>query len=363
MPAPGVARAAAVALLIAAVRPEVAGPQTPVAYQSVRDAQIAPDGGSVTFSRTSADSGGRLRINLWRVPFAGGDPQPLTSAETEDWHPRWSPDGRQLAFLSRTLADRAAARVFMLPATGGEGRAVTPEREDVMAFAWSPDSRRITYLLADRRRLSTVDVASGRAERAVLADVPALAFCWAADGSAIAALTENGVARIALIDGTQSPRLLAADAHALPELACSRHGLTIAWLTRSAPNQPVRIMTGGQDGDAVREVSIAGEGSPRHLEWRGDGRLSVVFSNGRETWVDLVDPAGGPRITVMPRWIAVLTSAPSWSADGTKYAVTGRTDEHPPEVFAGSLPLPESSRPDTVGAMTPPVRRLTISNR
>src|SRR5437667_4161145 len=140
MPAPGVARAAAVALLIAAVRPGVAGPQTPVAYQSVRDAQIAPDGGSVTFSRAaSADSGGRVRVNLWRVPFAGGDPQPLTSAETEDWHPRWSPDGRRLAFLSRALADRATARVFVMPSTGGDARAVTPEREDVMAFAWSPD--------------------------------------------------------------------------------------------------------------------------------------------------------------------------------------------------------------------------------
>ena len=147
------------------------------------------------------------------------------------------------------------------------------------------------------------------------------------------------------------------------EVAWSPDASTIAWISESGADRAPRIMAVAAAGGLVRDLSIPGSGSPMHLMWTGDGRLSVAFRQGRETWIDLVDQAAGRRITVMPSFVAALTGAPSWSSDGTRYAVVGGSDEHPPEVFAGSLPQPESGRPDTVGAIPPPVRRLTFSDR
>src|SRR5262245_15550521 len=72
---------------------------------AVANVVIAPDGSAVVFTRTrwrSAEAKpGQAYTNLWRVPFGGGEPQPLTTADAEDQRPRFSPDGTRLAFLSK----------------------------------------------------------------------------------------------------------------------------------------------------------------------------------------------------------------------------------------------------------------------
>jgi Tol biopolymer transport system component len=94
-----------------------------------------------------------------------------------------------------------------------------------------------------------------------------------------------------------------------------------------------------------------------------DGKHSIAKGDGKESWIDLTDLKTGGTITVMPPGIARIVGEPSWSADGTRFVVVGSTDEHPAEVFAGSLPRPQSNRPDFVGgAMPPPIRRITFSN-
>ena len=66
----------------------------------VGDPQISPDGRSVAYVVTTTDKARNSRSNqIWLVPAAGGAPRQLTSTGSND-RPRWSPDGRWLAFTS-----------------------------------------------------------------------------------------------------------------------------------------------------------------------------------------------------------------------------------------------------------------------
>jgi dipeptidyl aminopeptidase/acylaminoacyl peptidase len=89
------------------------------------------------------------RSQLWVVDTAGEvPPRPLTHG-TRDSAPRWSPDGRWLAFLrvASTDAPGPASRpqLYVLPMDGGEPRRVTDHPLGAGTPVWSPDSTRIAY--------------------------------------------------------------------------------------------------------------------------------------------------------------------------------------------------------------------------
>jgi Tol biopolymer transport system component len=103
---------------------------------------VAPDGGSVVYARRTIE-GNKYRKRLWRVSFEGGRPEQLTTADASDSRPRFSPDGRELVFLS----DRGGRpQPWILPLTGGEPRQLVELKGDVKAAEWSPDGKRVAVL-------------------------------------------------------------------------------------------------------------------------------------------------------------------------------------------------------------------------
>src|SRR5438477_3510411 len=61
----------------------------------VSDAQISPDGKTVTYVLTEVDlANNRLSSGIWLTPSDGGTPTQLTNTVKKDGHPRWSPDGK-----------------------------------------------------------------------------------------------------------------------------------------------------------------------------------------------------------------------------------------------------------------------------
>ena len=114
-----------------------------LAVQAVSDPQVSPDGARVAYVVAARDPAtDRSNSDLWLVPVKGGEPRRLTTAPGVDAHPRWSPDGKQIAFVSNR---GGSAQVWLLPVDGGEARQLTKLPVDVAGPIWSPKGDRIAF--------------------------------------------------------------------------------------------------------------------------------------------------------------------------------------------------------------------------
>jgi dipeptidyl aminopeptidase/acylaminoacyl peptidase len=121
--------------------------------------RLSPDGSLVAFTVQSvAPIQDGYRHAIWVVATDGSRPaRQVTIGSKHDTHPRFSPDGRSLAFLSdRRLAVEEepalakdakeredAGQVHLLPLDGGEARRLTDLPRGVEGFEWSPDGRHL----------------------------------------------------------------------------------------------------------------------------------------------------------------------------------------------------------------------------
>ena len=119
------------------------------ALRSVGEPRLSPDGRCVAYVVNWIDPvANSYRGAIWVAPLDGSEePRQFTSGERRDGSPRWSPDGRWLAFVSDRDGEeeKAHGELYVLPADGGEPRRLTEGKEGVESIAWSPDSRRIAF--------------------------------------------------------------------------------------------------------------------------------------------------------------------------------------------------------------------------
>ena len=133
-------------------------------YVEFPSVQISPDGNSVVIATNRADWDRQIfQKDLWLYRedgHAGGSLMRLTQSG-HDSAPRWSPDGRWIAFLSErkspaskesdeddhsdTATDKTPAQIYLISPVGGEAFAITSGSEDVHAFAWCPDSKMLYF--------------------------------------------------------------------------------------------------------------------------------------------------------------------------------------------------------------------------
>ncbi len=110
------------------------------------DPQLSPDGSVIAYVvQESHEKTNTTSSAIWLVNSSGGKtatPRQLTGGTQHDSAPRWSPDGKTLAFLS----DRdGTSQIYLLPLNGGEARKFSALSQDVTEYSWRPDS---TALLA-----------------------------------------------------------------------------------------------------------------------------------------------------------------------------------------------------------------------
>lgn len=110
--------------------------------------QFSPDGRRIVYTATRADmTRSSYDSDLWIVDADGANDIPLTHSTGNDTHPRWSPDGTRIAFLSDRDAGRNA--IWILNPNGGEPVELTKEPAPIREFTWSPDGKSIAFLMAD----------------------------------------------------------------------------------------------------------------------------------------------------------------------------------------------------------------------
>jgi len=112
------------------------------------DPRTSPDGTGVAYVVWSIEKDSHEYMSsIWVAPVDGsGEPRRFTSGERRDGMPRWSPDGRWLAFTSNRGKDvKTPANLYVIPAEGGEALRLTDRKESVEKIAWSPDSTRIAF--------------------------------------------------------------------------------------------------------------------------------------------------------------------------------------------------------------------------
>jgi len=255
---------------------------------SVSEPQLSPEGDWIAYTVERDDlEEDESNSRIWMVPAAGGEAQPLTAKGESSSHPRWSPDGRYLAFLSGR--DDKPTQVWRLSRNGGEAVQVTDTPQSVGGFEWSPDSTRLLLVLRDptpaelaaheqdedyeektqppwvidrqqfkldyvgyldrrRRHVHVLDLDSGTLTQVTHGDYDADEPAWSPDGTRIA-FTSN---RTENPDGNYN---------------------TDIWVVvadpQSAPGEPQQITTG--------------EGADTSPAWSPDGRLI--------THTSVIDPA------------------------------------------------------------------------
>jgi dipeptidyl aminopeptidase/acylaminoacyl peptidase len=320
-------------------------------FEVLSDPRFSPDGTTIAFVVTTVDQKqNRRRGEIWTVPADGSrDPGALTTAPQSSNSPRWSPDGRTIAFLSARAAPGDAAtdtprvQVWLLPLAGGEPRRVTHLPNGVSGVQWSPDGARMVVISQSgpsdasklpsdvrhykhaiynfndtgwfddkRTHLWVVDVASGRANQITSGDDwndtdPQ----WSPDGRKIAfvsnrtgkAFDGNRDTDVWVITASGGSLTKISD-HPVPDTSprWSPNGQTIAFLSDPLDRSHPKIWLAPSEGGVPSRLAADGlDLIPTGLRWAEGGR-ALYFETGVKGTNQLY------RVDVATRRVAPITT-------------------------------------------------------
>ena len=119
--------------------------------KDVRDPQCAPDGKSVAFvvSQIDVKEDKAGNSHIWTIGLDGQNERQITSSSESESAPRFSPDGRYLAFTSSRPGKAKGNQVWLLDRSGGEAFQLTEVKGRLQSYEWSPDSKRLALVVGD----------------------------------------------------------------------------------------------------------------------------------------------------------------------------------------------------------------------
>ncbi len=253
---------------------------------------FSPDGRELAYTATpmpTREEAWSTNHDLWAVQVASGERRRLTSNPAADALPKYSPDGRHLAFRAQSRAGFEADRwqLFLLDRQSGTIRALTADFDtSVEGIAWSADSRTLLIEAEDKgtKRLWTIPASGGQPRP----------------------ITTGGTAGDASIIGSQVVFTLGRMTHPPEVFTVPLAGGTAANLSKANSqllgeltlNEPESITVPGAGGTPVQMWILRPPG------FDAKKKNPLVF------WVH-----GGPQSAFMDSW-STRWNAQLWAAQG-----------------------------------------------
>ena len=326
-----------------------------LAFEQAGDPQISPDGKSVAYTVTTIDQKANRRFTrIWMIPEAGSpEPRPFTGEGASSSSPRWSPDGKALAFLSAGSAGSPGGKtqIWVMARSGGEARKVSSLENGASSFEWSPDGTRFVCLTRTgpppsktsdvkhythanykfndtgwfddkRSHVAVVDAMTGESKQITNGDDwNDLDPHWSPDGTKIA-FVSNRTGKEFDFDHNSDVWTIPAAGGALTKISdhagpdrsprWSPDGKWIAFLGAVEEEAAPNIYLAPSSGGASHEISRGFDMMVADLQW-GDGGKALYFSSGvkGETHICKMDVATGrvTTVTAGPRNVHAATIA------------------------------------------------------
>lgn len=232
-----------------------------------RDARPSPDGRFIAYTFRPFNDLNRLDIHVLEV--ATGQIRELTQTpKLRNWHPRWSPDGQWLAYLSQASGWN---EVWLVRPNGDGQRQLTQVGADVGDIAWSPDGSQLAATLnrSGAVQLALIDPQNGQVTDLRLDEGVYLRPLWSPDGQWLLVQYE---------DPCQPPDLYRVD------LDGRMQQLTFSNLPALAENRMIRP-------ERVSYTSYDGLEIPAFL-----------FRPEKPNGAAVVHPHGGPALQTILEW-------------------------------------------------------------
>jgi dipeptidyl aminopeptidase/acylaminoacyl peptidase len=344
---------------------------------------ISPDGAQVAWVEILTGKDGARSGNTAiyvKSLKANGQPLRITAGAPGSPHAEgnvaWSPDSRQIAFLS-DATKKDQLQLYAAPAAGGAPKKLTQVKGFLDAPGWSPDGKTLTVLFTQNatrpsgplqaetpetgeikdaffeQRLALVNVASGSLRQISPADTYIYEYDWSPDGTqlAVTAAPGNGdnnwyLAELYTLDpATGLMKSIYKPSLQIARPAWSPDGQHIAFIEGLMSDEPA---VGGDvylipaTGGKAMNLTPERKSTVSWLTWTKDGKILFAEIVEADSAVGVLDPANSKVATTLWRGSESITAGPwepnlSVSPDGASSALIRDSFTAPPEVWAGPI--------------------------